>query len=332
MKSLINCLSVLTLTVFLFNITSCYDDTELQNQIETLNSKVAALELLTSQMNTNIATLQTTLTALQNNDYVTSVNQISEAGKVIGYVLAFTKIGPVTIYHGVDGRDGQDDDNVYLVLANGTTITLPKQKPLSITFSEASDISITVAKEVHTLLMNAANFSVNIDADIDYMIEIPESASTWLTLRSVTLRSAMVAQSINFELTENTEFSRYAIVSLKNNAGVELKTIAIVQVGKKVEDADGNIYTSVVIGNQQWFAENLKTTKYNDYASIPNVTDTYAWRALNSDAYCWYNNEQDSFQTWSSDSYDDHYARDVDMSNLRSSVYTTVTHKRIILN
>lgn len=74
MKSLINCLSVLTLTVFLFNITSCYDDTELQNQIETLNSKVAALELLTSQMNTNIATLQTTLTALQNNDYVTLVN------------------------------------------------------------------------------------------------------------------------------------------------------------------------------------------------------------------------------------------------------------------
>lgn len=108
MKSLINCLSVLTLTVFLFNITSCYDDTELQNQIETLNSKVAALELLTSQMNTNIATLQTTLTALQNNDYVTLVNQITEAGKEIGYVLTFAKSGPVTIYHGVDGRDGQD--------------------------------------------------------------------------------------------------------------------------------------------------------------------------------------------------------------------------------
>jgi uncharacterized protein (TIGR02145 family) len=39
-----------------------------------------------------------------------------------------------------------------------------------------------------------------------------------------------------------------------------------------LEDLDGNQYTSVVIGNQEWLIQNLKTTKYADGSSIPNIT------------------------------------------------------------
>ena len=57
-----------------------------------------------------------------------------------------------------------------------------------------------------------------------------------------------------------------------------------------VTDYDGNVYSTISIGTQVWMKENLKTTRYNDGASIPNVTGTSAWFALSTPAYCWYDN------------------------------------------
>ena len=60
--------------------------------------------------------------------------------------------------------------------------------------------------------------------------------------------------------------------------------------GNIVTDIDGNVYHTVTIGTQTWMVENLKTTKYNDGTSIPDVTDNTAWYALTSGACCDYNN------------------------------------------
>lgn len=61
-----------------------------------------------------------------------------------------------------------------------------------------------------------------------------------------------------------------------------------------VTDIDGNIYNTVLIGNQCWLRENLRTTKYNDGTSIPNVTDSIAWINLTTGGYCYNNNTNNS--------------------------------------
>jgi uncharacterized protein (TIGR02145 family) len=55
-----------------------------------------------------------------------------------------------------------------------------------------------------------------------------------------------------------------------------------------VVDADGNIYRTVRYGSQVWTAENLRTSKYNDGTSIPLITDSAAWSALETPAYSFF--------------------------------------------
>lgn len=61
-------------------------------------------------------------------------------------------------------------------------------------------------------------------------------------------------------------------------------------------DYDGNYYTSIVIGSQEWMVENLKTTHYRDGTPIPNLTLNGDWASEDGTpghdgAYCWYNND-----------------------------------------
>ncbi|HRX68844.1 MAG TPA: fibrobacter succinogenes major paralogous domain-containing protein, partial [Tenuifilaceae bacterium] len=63
-----------------------------------------------------------------------------------------------------------------------------------------------------------------------------------------------------------------------------------------VMDIDNNTYNLVQIGNQTWFKENLKTTKYSDGTAIPNVTDDAEWIAETEGAFCWYNNDEASYK------------------------------------
>ncbi|HOY32906.1 MAG TPA: FISUMP domain-containing protein [Bacteroidales bacterium] len=64
-----------------------------------------------------------------------------------------------------------------------------------------------------------------------------------------------------------------------------------------VTDYDGNVYDTVVIENQVWLKQNLRTTHYNTGALIPNVTDSTAWATLLSGGRCYYNNDSSAYDS-----------------------------------
>ncbi|WP_301901289.1 leucine-rich repeat protein [Alistipes ihumii] len=107
------------------------------DSVDDLENRVERLEELCRQMNTNISSLQTIVTALQNNDYVTRVIPVTQGGKEIGYTITFTKSDPITIYHGEKGETGatgndghtpeigvrQDADGIYYWTLDGEWLT-----------------------------------------------------------------------------------------------------------------------------------------------------------------------------------------------------------------
>lgn len=119
--------------LFVVSCSESYDDSALVGRVDSLENRVAYLEELCKQMNTNISSLQVLVTALQNNDYVTGVTPIMKNGEIVGYTITFAQSQPITIYHGEDGKDGingvdgktpvisvkQDTDDLYYWMIDG---------------------------------------------------------------------------------------------------------------------------------------------------------------------------------------------------------------------
>ncbi len=108
---------------------------------------------------------------------------------------------------------------------------------------------------------------------------------------------------------KNTSFSLTFIVNKQTslNESETIRTIYMERIQTKstsnantpiygtVKDIDGNIYKTIIIGNQEWMAENLNVTKFNDGKSIPVIKDSAIWINTKSPAMCWFRNDSTKY-------------------------------------
>ena len=201
-------------------LTSCkYDDDDLWNSVHGLENRVAKLEELCKQMNTNISSLQTIVTALQNNVYVTGTTPLMKDGKEIGYTITFSKGNPITIYHGKDGQDGEDGitptisvkkdtDGVYYWTLNGEFIVV-------------NDGKIKAEGKDGTNGTNGTTPQFKIEND--YWFVSYDNGANWTQLGKATGEDGVGGDSM-FSGVDYETSTDYVIFTLSNGTQIKLPT------------------------------------------------------------------------------------------------------------
>ena len=115
----------------------------------------------------------------------------------------------------------------------------------------------------------------NTNSQGKYSIQI--SGPVQYTLR-VTSENFKPYEKQNFEIT--------------NDMNVDVTLI------RSLTDIDGNVYTTVKIGNQWWIAENLKVTHYRNGDPIPNISDSTEWVSSTTGVLCHYGNNDANASTY----------------------------------
>lgn len=101
---------------------------------------------------------------------------------------------------------------------------------------------------------------------------------------TATLTSALFTGSIT-GLKANTSYTirPYA----KTRVGISYGEIMPIKTYYGImTDQSGNNYYTIMIGDQIWTAENLRTTRFRDGQQISNIADSYNWSINASPAYC----------------------------------------------
>lgn len=114
------------------------------------------------------------------------------------------------------------------------------------------------------------------------------------------------ACNYNTEATLDNNSCLYVVDCLGDCGGDALEDNCGICAGNNesciVEDYDGNEYQTVVIGNQEWMAENLKVTHYNNGDAIQYVqsesSEPDVWENLNTGAYGYYDDNTTHQETY----------------------------------
>ncbi len=148
---------------------------------------------------------------------------------------------------------------------------------------------------IYSVSKNSATVKFNITGS-----EISKKGICWSTSKEPTKDDANLIIDSNDSIASISGLISGATYNIKafatNRAGTSyssnkiLVTLPAVVKDQTISDIDGNKYHTVAIGEQEWMAENLKTTRLNNGDSIKYVTDNWKWSVEDNAAYCYNNN------------------------------------------
>ena len=167
-------------------------------------------------------------------------------------------------------------------------------KPV-VTLKDASSVTLTTAVLNATLVPYETGTTV--------AFEFCESASSNWQTQTVPLSITKEGINSNIDFTFNfsglkpaTEY-KFRVKAL-NSAGQSVNNDEKKFTTYAVMDYDGNMYHSIVIGNQTWLVENFRVVHYLNGDPINYSTDMNVWGNASTGNYCWPNNDSEVGKTF----------------------------------
>ena len=164
-----------------------------------------------------------------------------------------------------NGVDAANVAGILPVKSGGTGVASISDLKVALVLDKVNNTS-DLDKPISTLTQTALDFKLNA-ADTSKYTKQTYIDSSFLTKLKISDTTAMLSSRIARDT-----------LSLSNRIDLKLNTKAV-------------FLPTIVIGTQQWMRENLDVLTYRNGDVIPQVTDSTAWAALTTGAWCFNNND-----------------------------------------
>jgi uncharacterized protein (TIGR02145 family) len=145
-----------------------------------------------------------------------------------------------------------------------------------------------------TIIIDAEPDSINAPWTLEGPNDYGTSGSGDMTLSDLTIGD----YTITWEVVPDWITPPEETQSLVADVTITFDGVYLEDFTGTLTDIDGNVYQTVMIGDQEWMAENLRVTHYRNSDPIPHVTDGGAWSGLSTGAYCEYDNNPSHVETY----------------------------------
>ena len=273
--------------------TACeYDDSDVLNRLGLLENRVAKLEKLCKENNTNIASLQAIVEVLNSQDYVVSVSPISYGGVEVGYTITFAVHEPITIYHGQDGVDAsapiigaKEEDGVYYWTIDGEWLLDENGNKLRVSGQNGANGTNGEDGEDGQDGQNGVNGEDGVTPQLkienDYWWISYDNGATWTQLEKATGEDGAKGDTGDSMFQSVTYDEQSVYFTLADGTMITIDRISKDEATSGLE----NGYAWVDLGlSVKWATCNIGASKAEDYGSY------FAWgETAPKDSYTWEN-------------------------------------------